>query len=184
MDVRTPKTCWAVNKCQLKYWRNCCIWLVIYLNCMMMHKLANFKLDKSTFQIILVNIPFSLWGKTRANLTLQYAICSLGQQNLHSFGIGKFQCSGMWCCHCTNGPWWFAGLCYLYLWGLSLTAWHLKMKALESFEMLQTRPTMRHIPEDQNPQLCCHKNLKSCTVQTGSTWFRYNGQIKLYPLQQ
>jgi hypothetical protein len=54
--------------------------------------------DKFTFQIILINILCSLWGKTRANLSLQYVICSLGQQNLHSFGTGRFQCSGMWCC--------------------------------------------------------------------------------------
>jgi hypothetical protein len=54
--------------------------------------------DKFTFQIILTNIPFSLWGKTRANVTLQYVICSLRQQNLHSFGTRRFQCFGMWCC--------------------------------------------------------------------------------------
>jgi hypothetical protein len=53
--------------------------------------------DKFTFQIILINIPFYLWHKTRVNLTFQYEICSLGQQNLHSFGTGRFQCSGMWC---------------------------------------------------------------------------------------
>jgi hypothetical protein len=28
MAVRTPKTCWAVNKCQVINWRDCCIWLV------------------------------------------------------------------------------------------------------------------------------------------------------------
>jgi hypothetical protein len=32
MGGRTPKTCWAVNKCQDKL-KNCCIWLLIYLNC-------------------------------------------------------------------------------------------------------------------------------------------------------
>ena len=25
MGVRTPETCWAVNKCQVINWRNCCI---------------------------------------------------------------------------------------------------------------------------------------------------------------
>ena len=44
MGVRTPEICRAVNKRQVKYWRNCCIWLVIYLNCMIMHGLGNFKL--------------------------------------------------------------------------------------------------------------------------------------------
>jgi len=43
MGVRTPETCWAVNKCQVKNWRDCCIWLVIYLNCMLMHGLTSFK---------------------------------------------------------------------------------------------------------------------------------------------
>jgi len=32
MSGRTPKTCWAVNKCQDNKLKNCCIWLVIYLN--------------------------------------------------------------------------------------------------------------------------------------------------------
>jgi hypothetical protein len=43
MGVRTPETCWAVNKRQVKYWKICCVWLVIYLKCMLMHGLANFK---------------------------------------------------------------------------------------------------------------------------------------------
>ena len=32
MGGKTPKTCWAVNKCQDNKLENCCIWLVIYLN--------------------------------------------------------------------------------------------------------------------------------------------------------
>ena len=28
MGVRTPKTCWIVNKRQVINWRNCCIWFV------------------------------------------------------------------------------------------------------------------------------------------------------------
>ena len=35
MGGKTPKTCWAVNKRQDNELKNCCIWLVIYLN----HKL-------------------------------------------------------------------------------------------------------------------------------------------------
>ena len=31
MGGKMPQTCWAVNKCQNKL-KNCCIWLVIYLN--------------------------------------------------------------------------------------------------------------------------------------------------------
>ena len=32
MGEKTPETCWAVNKRQDKKLKNCCIWLVIYLN--------------------------------------------------------------------------------------------------------------------------------------------------------
>jgi hypothetical protein len=39
----TPETCWAVNKRQDNKLKNCCIWVVIYLNCTMMHGLTNFK---------------------------------------------------------------------------------------------------------------------------------------------
>jgi len=39
MGGRAPETCWAVNKCQDNKQENCCIWLVIYLNCTMMHGL-------------------------------------------------------------------------------------------------------------------------------------------------
>jgi len=38
---RTPETCWAVNKRQDNELENCCIWLVIYLNCTMTHGLTN-----------------------------------------------------------------------------------------------------------------------------------------------
>ena len=40
---RTPETCWAVNKRQDNRLENCCIWLVIYLNCTVMHGLTNLK---------------------------------------------------------------------------------------------------------------------------------------------
>ena len=43
MGGKTPETCWAVNKRQHNKLENCCIWLVIYLNCTMMHGLTNFK---------------------------------------------------------------------------------------------------------------------------------------------
>jgi hypothetical protein len=44
MGGKTPVTCWAVNKRQDNKLKNFCIWLVIYLNCMMMHGLKNLKL--------------------------------------------------------------------------------------------------------------------------------------------
>ena len=40
---RTPETCWALNKRQDNKLENCCIWLVIYLNCTMMHGLTNLR---------------------------------------------------------------------------------------------------------------------------------------------
>jgi hypothetical protein len=41
MGGKAPKTCSAVNKCQDNKLENCCIWLVIYLNCTMMLGLNN-----------------------------------------------------------------------------------------------------------------------------------------------
>jgi hypothetical protein len=43
MGGKTPETCWAVNKRQNNKLKNCCIRLVIYLNCTMMHGLTNLK---------------------------------------------------------------------------------------------------------------------------------------------
>ena len=47
MGGRTPETCWVVNKRQDNKLENCCIWLVIYLNCTMMHRLTNLKFMSS-----------------------------------------------------------------------------------------------------------------------------------------
>jgi hypothetical protein len=43
MGGKKPETCWAVNKRQDNKLKNCCIRLVIYLNCTMMHELTNLK---------------------------------------------------------------------------------------------------------------------------------------------
>jgi len=43
MGGKTPETCWAVNKRQDNKLENCCIRLVIYLNCTMMQGLTNLK---------------------------------------------------------------------------------------------------------------------------------------------
>jgi hypothetical protein len=43
MDGKTPETCWAVNKRQDNKLKNCCIRLVICLNCTMMYGLTNLK---------------------------------------------------------------------------------------------------------------------------------------------
>jgi hypothetical protein len=52
MGGKTPETCWAVNKRQDNKLKNCCIWLVTYLNCTMMHGLTNltFTNDRYWFQ--------------------------------------------------------------------------------------------------------------------------------------
>ena len=43
MGGKTPETCWDVNKRHDNKLKNCCIRLVIYLNCTMMHGLTNLK---------------------------------------------------------------------------------------------------------------------------------------------
>jgi hypothetical protein len=43
MGGKMPETYWAVNKRQDNKLENCCIWLVIYLNCTMMHGFTNLK---------------------------------------------------------------------------------------------------------------------------------------------
>jgi hypothetical protein len=43
MGGKRPETCWAVNKRQENKTKNCCIRLIIYLNCTMIHKLTNLK---------------------------------------------------------------------------------------------------------------------------------------------
>jgi hypothetical protein len=43
MGGKTPEICWAVNKRQDNKLKNCCIRLVIYLNCTMMHRHTNLK---------------------------------------------------------------------------------------------------------------------------------------------
>ena len=43
MGGKTPETCWAVNKSQDNKLKNCCIRLVIYLDCTIMHGLTDLK---------------------------------------------------------------------------------------------------------------------------------------------
>ena len=43
MGGKTPEICWAVDERQDNKLENCCIWLVISLNCTMMHGLTNLK---------------------------------------------------------------------------------------------------------------------------------------------
>jgi hypothetical protein len=56
MSGKTPETCWAVNKRQDNKLENCCMWLVVYLNCTMMHGITNLKF-KSVKLIFLSDSP-------------------------------------------------------------------------------------------------------------------------------
>jgi hypothetical protein len=70
MGGKTPETCWVVNKRQDKKLKICCIRLVIYLNCTMMHGLTNFKfyiyiLSHPVCEMWLIHGPkkVALWNK-------------------------------------------------------------------------------------------------------------------------
>ena len=52
MGGKTTKTFWAVNKRQDNKLKNCCIWLVIYLNCTMMHELTNLKCISTDLNLV------------------------------------------------------------------------------------------------------------------------------------
>jgi hypothetical protein len=55
MGGKTPEICWAVNKRQDNKLENCCIWLVIYLNCTMMHGLTNLKFKNIYYNSLYVS---------------------------------------------------------------------------------------------------------------------------------
>jgi hypothetical protein len=57
MGGKTPETCWAVNKRQDNKLENCCIWLVIYLNCTMMHGLTNLKFYCTAIPVLFNTVP-------------------------------------------------------------------------------------------------------------------------------
>jgi hypothetical protein len=70
MGGKTSVTCWAVNKRQDNKLKNCCIWLVIYLNCTMIHGLTNLKfyiyiLAHSICKMWIIQEPkkLALWNK-------------------------------------------------------------------------------------------------------------------------
>ena len=70
MAGKTPETCWAVNKLQDNKLKNCCIRLVIYLNCTIMHGLTNLKfyisiLAHSVSKMWIIQEPkkVALWKK-------------------------------------------------------------------------------------------------------------------------
>jgi len=62
MGGKTPETCWAVNKRQDNKLKNCCIWLVIYLNCTIMHGLTNLKPKIGRHYIWLIQNHIQDWS--------------------------------------------------------------------------------------------------------------------------
>ena len=72
MGGKTPETCWAVNKRQDNKLKNCCIWLVIYLNCTMMHGLTNLKFKKNPLFILHFSGSFLLTASFRWRRTPMY----------------------------------------------------------------------------------------------------------------
>jgi hypothetical protein len=59
MGVRTPETCSAVHKRQLINLRNYSFIWLIYLNCVMMNELENFKLNSSGLPTVREKCVFS-----------------------------------------------------------------------------------------------------------------------------
>ena len=67
--AQEPETCWAVNKRQDNKLKNCCIRLVIYLNCTMMHGLTDLKL----FLILSSNLYLDLLSVGKLNSSVSIA---------------------------------------------------------------------------------------------------------------
>jgi hypothetical protein len=62
MGGETPETCWAVNERQDNKLENHCTWLVIYLDCTMMHGLTNLNLLAPEFYVqILAHPVCKIW---------------------------------------------------------------------------------------------------------------------------
>jgi len=62
MGGKTPETCWAINKRQDNELKNCYTWLVIYLNCTMMHGLK-FKNWCTVFHLVEWQVVAGVSGK-------------------------------------------------------------------------------------------------------------------------
>jgi hypothetical protein len=72
MGGKTPETCWAVFERQDNKLENCCIGLVICLNCTMMHGITNFKIFSST-----AGPPTHLLQSTNPRVTVTYNVGTL-----------------------------------------------------------------------------------------------------------
>jgi hypothetical protein len=79
MGGRTPETCWAVNKRQDNKLKSCYIWLVIYLNCTVMHGLTN-------LEFVNFYQPYSIYrhiSKYRSEYICYVDACSIKSKRLH-----------------------------------------------------------------------------------------------------
>jgi hypothetical protein len=83
MGVRTPGTCWAVNKRQVVNWRDCCIWLVNLFEFLNPHPQFshNFKYQRCYLYIIL---PLSF-----KNLKVSPRLCGKSKEKVISVYFKK-----------------------------------------------------------------------------------------------
>ena len=72
MGGEKPETCWAVNKCQDNKLENCCIWLVIYLNCTMMHGPTNLKFHMDMLSLTIKHEELSVFLHSLCNHLTPY----------------------------------------------------------------------------------------------------------------
>jgi len=83
MGGKRLETCWAVNKRHDNKLEDCCIWLVIYLNCTMMHRLANLK-----FRTVHVLDSFSVHHQESSTVYTATGICHTGYVDCLLAGSG------------------------------------------------------------------------------------------------
>jgi hypothetical protein len=79
-----PEACWAVNERQDNKVENCCIRLVIYLNCTVMHRLTNLKfkthfMSSNIFFFETLAVYDILWKilYSQAGCSWKYGACAL-----------------------------------------------------------------------------------------------------------
>jgi hypothetical protein len=94
MGGKTPKTCWVVNKRQDNKLENVCIWLVIYLNCTMMHGLTNLKFKKKHY-VVYIHLLFLAIHITHIILHI-YLFCTYQQILIARVIVGDSRLHGEW----------------------------------------------------------------------------------------
>jgi hypothetical protein len=80
---KTPETCWAVNKRQDNKLKNCCIRLVVYLNCTMMHGLTNLKFKNIItyscvyYRVLRCNVQWNMYAVVCCLVLLRVVPCNI-----------------------------------------------------------------------------------------------------------